>query len=143
MARRIAWELYDPITDETYYMPVNPYEDGGSHAINRTVNYAARSGMYLNDAGVDCISTILSYSQRNFETFNYVGKTYNELEHGTLEDWVNKDYPIYLTDDLGRIWLVMLESFVIRRLPTMKNKPFKHEYTLTGFVLQEAQEATI
>lgn len=140
---RIGWELYDPILDETYYMPVNPYEDAGSHSITKTVGYAAQAGMYQDVLENDQISTILMSAQQALEPFSYVGRTYTELEHSKLEEWAAKDYPIYLTDDLGRIWLVMIESFAPRRMPTMKNKPYKHEYTLSGYVLQEAEEATI
>lgn len=136
---RVGWRLYDPIEDEEYYMPVNPYEDTGSHSVSVTLGFNVSAGMYRDSLGNDRISTIIMSAQQSLEPFSYVGRTYNEIEHSKMEEWAAKDYPIHLSDDLGRQWLVVIESFAPRRLPTVKNKPYKHEYTLSGYVLQEIE----
>ena len=139
---RVAWELYDPITDETYSMPVNPYADGGSNSITKPAAWAVQAGMYQDGSAVDHISTILFAQPKQFEPFSYTGRTYYEIEHTALEDWASRNYPIYLTDDLGRIWLIMIERFEPRRLPTTRAKPYKHEYMLSGYIIEQVEEAT-
>lgn len=137
MSLRVPWSLYDPELDEIYYLPVNPYDDAGSHAINKQVAFETASGFYQDSLGADHVGTIASIGQPDLELFNYTGKTYQQTDHEALESWVAKDYPVHLTDDLGRSWVVLLENFSVRRLRTTKRTPFKHEYSLTGFIIQE------
>jgi hypothetical protein len=137
MPLRTPWSLYDPIEDETYYLTVNPYEDAGSNEVNRSSNFESASGFYRDSLGNDTVGTIVFLNQPAMETFAYTGRTYREEDHAALETWAAKDYPVHLSDDLGRTWLVCIESFSPRRLPTTRKYPYKHEYSLTGFIIEE------
>lgn len=139
---RISWTLYDPELDEEYNLPVNPYEDGGSFAISKGVGYETVSGMYQDSLGNDRIGTIVFGTPDPLETFNFSGRTYDDAQHTEMERWAAKNEPVHLTDDLGRTWEILIDRFEPRRLPTMKNSPYKHSYTLSGIVLSEIQDAT-
>lgn len=136
---RTAWRLYDPIELETYFLPVNPSEDAGSNSIMKNTGYESLAGSYQDSLGEDRIGSIVFYSNFELEKFSYNGKTYNEQDHLDIQSWMEKDYPIELTDDLGRSWLILTESFDISRLRGNVNKPFKHQYNWTGIILSEIE----
>ena len=139
MSARIAWRLYDPVLDTEYLMPVNPYSDDGSHAIINGVGYQSASGFYEDSLGNAQVGTIVFGTPGELETFRYSGKVYNILDYSNLEAWTMKDYSVYLTDDLGRIFEIIIDRFETRRLRTSTLYPYKHEYTLSGFVLGEVE----
>jgi hypothetical protein len=146
MSRRRGWILRDPTGPATpednyyYVLPVNPSEDSGSHAIRKNTGFETKSGLYQDSFGVDYIGSIVFFTNFEVEKFSYSGKTYNEQDHLAMESWMSKDYPVELTDDLGRTWLILTESFTISRIRGNVRNPFKHQYNWTGFVLEEIED---
>lgn len=136
---RVAWVLYDPITTDQYFLPVNPYEDNGSHTISKGVLFETTSGLYQDALGNDHIATIAAAGPDNPEPFSYRGRVYTSEEIVALQEWVDKNYPVYLTDDLGRSWMIAIESFELSRSSRSRAHPYKHDYTLTGFILSELE----
>ena len=132
---RTAWELYDPVTLETYVWPVNPHTDNGSHAITKRTGYEVVAGL-RQSGGDDRIDSIVFGNGFELEKFAYEGKTYSLAERETLEDWATRDYDVILKDDLGREYSVLIESIVFSRLRSVKNR-FKQSYTLSGIILEE------
>lgn len=134
---RVGWNFYDPDTDETFVFPVNPYQDSGSHAITKAVDWEVSSGDHYDPvAGEHRVSTLISSKGAEPERFAYVGRVYTQQELEDLQFWCAKDYPIELTDDLLRSWLVMVESLDLTRVKS-RQYYYKHEYKFTGIVLEE------
>ena len=133
---RIGWVLYDPHTDETYTLPVNPYEDSGSFTITKTVGYQSAAATYQTPSGYDDVGTVVFATGTDLMPFSFKGRVYNQTDKATLESWVSKDYPIEMRDDLLRNYLIIVEEFSLSRVRSKQN-PFKHEYNFSGFVLEE------
>lgn len=133
---RVAWTFTDPVTTEVYRWEVNPREDAGSHSINRTVGYATQAGMRRGTGGDDRMDTILFESNVQQETFSYTGYVYTAQHYAIMVDWCSRDYPLQLTDDLGRSWLVMVTQFTPSRVRSRQSR-YKHAYTFSGIVLEE------
>lgn len=138
---RTAWTLYDPIEDVTYAFPVNPYQDNGSNAVADRTSFQVKAGAYQDGLGGDHISNIVMDAGTEMERFDYTGRTYTQQELDALEVWARKNYPVELTDDLGRHWMVMIEAVQPQRVRNGKNQ-WKHEYTFRGFILWEVEDAT-
>jgi hypothetical protein len=133
---RTAWTLYDPITTETYFFPVNPYEDAGSFNIEKSILWRTNSGLHQDGLGNVQISNIVYPGSDVQERFSFVGKTYSLTDYNTLEAWVNKDYELVLTDDLGREFIVVFENIQVQRVRGSKNNRDKLSYTINGIVIE-------
>jgi hypothetical protein len=131
---RVAWVLTDPITSETYSFPVNPYADGGSFNINKTIAWSSASGLHQNSADNTEISSIVHANGVEVERFSFTGKTYSLTDYDDLRSWVNKDYEVMLTDDLGREFMVLFERIQTERIRGSGARSERLSYTLTGFI---------
>lgn len=133
---RTPWQLYDPVTTEEYNWPVNPNEDTGSHNVTRQTGYEVYAGMRQTASGDDRIDSIVFVTGDGPSQFSYSGYVYTQEQLEALEDWANRDYDVILTDDLGRQFSIIIDNFELKRT-RFRNKPYKHSYTLSGFVLEE------
>lgn len=133
---RTPFQFYDSIEDETYVWPVNPYQDNGSHNIEREVKYEVNAGMYQDNSGNDRISTIIGFQADSVPRFSYAGRVYDQAQLEAMEEWAAKDYPINMSDDLGRTYSVLIDKFTLDARARVRHRPFKHEYTLTGIILE-------
>lgn len=134
---RTGWVFYDIIEDETYIMPVNPYQDNGSHNIERDTKYEVNAGMYRDSSDNDRMSTIVAFQSNGVPRFSYAGRVYDQDQLEALEAWSSKDYPINMTDDLGRSYSVLIDKFTLDSRVRSAGSPYKHEYTLSGIILEE------
>lgn len=130
------WHLYDPVTTGEYYWPVNPHKDNGSHGITKNTLFESYAGLRQSSSGEDRIDAIIGYAGMSPQAFSYSGIVYTSEQLEALEEWALKSYAVILTDDLGREFSVLFESFKLDRVRSNKYQ-FKHAYTLTGFVLEE------
>lgn len=135
MARK-PWNLYDPVTTEEYNWPVNPHTDNGSHGITKNTLFESYAGLRQSATGEDRIDAIIGFAGMGPQAFSYSGIVYTFEQLEKLEEWASKSYAVILTDDLGRGFSVVFESFKLERVRSNKHQ-FKHAYTLTGFVLEE------
>lgn len=133
---RTAWSFVDPVTSDTYSLPVNPNADNGSNSYTRNVNYEVVAGAYQTAAGDDTIDTMVFESNVEQKTFSYQGFVYNQEEYNAFNEWVAKAYPFEMYDDLGRGWLVYINSFQYTRVRS-RQFPFKHSYEMQGIILQD------
>lgn len=133
---RIPWSWYDPVEDETYYMPVNPYQDNGSNNIVRTTSYEVNAATYQDQSGVDRIGNLVYHSSDDVPKQSYTGRLYTQDEVEDFTAVVEKNNALTLTDDLDRSYSVLIESFTLNRVRA-RNRPYKHEYSLTFIVLEE------
>ena len=58
-----------------------------------------------------------------------MGILLSESQYNDMVTWMNKEYPVTLTDDLGQASPVYLESLEYSRAPK-RHRQFRHEYTL-------------
>ena len=132
---RVAWEFYDPNLDTTYILPVNPNADNGSNTISKNVKYAVAAGMHQNSAGDDVISSIVNSTGSNLRPFSYTGNLYTLEQLTAFKLWFAKRYPIEIQDDLGRRFLVLIETFEINRVKSNAHR-LKHSYSFAGTILE-------
>ena len=133
---RVPWLWYDEVEDETYAMPVNPYEDSGSNGIGRLTQYTVNAARYQDDSGVDRIGNLVYYGSDDVPRHTYNGRLYTQQQVQDFMAVVAKNYPLEVTDDLDRSFQVFIENFTLDRVRSNKD-PWKHEYTLTFIVIQE------
>lgn len=131
---RTPWTLYDPVTTDTYAWPVNPNADDGSHNITKKTSYEVYAGMRQTSTGDDRIDALVFSAGVDPSRFSYSGFVYNRTQLETLETWCTKDYAVILTDDLDREFSITIDGFDLQRVRSNKH-PYKHSYTLTGFIL--------
>lgn len=137
MSERIGWILEDPVTSEVRILPTNPHSDSGSNAIIKSVAYQTSMSNYRDSSGVDrTFGTVVFSGSSDLERFAYSGNIYTKDEKDAWEDWCSREYPVYLTDDLKRRWLVMFDNFEPSRVKSRKY-PWKHSYVLSGIILAE------
>lgn len=134
---RKAWNFTDPITGESYYLPVNPLEDGGSHGIQKSVKYESPTSTYMSSANQLMVNaTVIQDAPAEMEGFSYSGTLYTKEEYDAFIYWSNKDHPWELTDDLGRTFLIYVTSFEPSRARSTRFR-WKHTYNFTGIVIRE------
>ena len=123
---RIAFELYDPLNDYTYSMEVNP-NSSNSLGSKSNYNYMAPT------ASID--GPIISQGMHEVRKLELSGSFLSENQYNQMLLFSARDYPWHLTDDLGREFRVICESFDPKR---MKNQvyPWYHEYSWTLIVIE-------
>ena len=132
MASRIPWRFLDPETLDEYSLPVNPHSDNGSFSVKANVVYSVTGGVSATS-----ISNTLVYSNGyEAEAFSFSGNLYEKDDLDSFFSWFSKSYPFQIRDDLGKEYLVMIETFEINRVRA-RHYRWKHSYTFTGFVLEE------
>lgn len=135
MARN-AWKFYDPDTLEEYTWPVNPNSDSGSHSLNKSLNYNVSAAFYQNAAGSHHIADLINVQSVDQTPFSYDGNVYDVDQLNALDYWSNKDHAVYLTDDLGRTFVVYVSKFTYSRVRS-RQFPYKHSYNISGIILEE------
>ena len=126
---RVAWTLTDneQATPVVYHFEVNPKTDQGSFAVQKGIHYGVSAG----PGG----ATVVHEGPDDAMKVSYMGILLSESQYNDMVTWMNKEYPVTLTDDLGQASLVYLESLEYSRAPK-RHRQFRHEYTLTAFVLE-------
>jgi hypothetical protein len=135
MARN-AWSFVDPVTMDTYTLPVNPNADNGSHSFTRSINYEALAGVRRNSSGEDTVDALVFDSNVEQKPFSYSGFVYNKEQYDNFNEWTSKGYPFEIYDDLGRGFLVYIISFQYSRVRS-RQFPYKHSYEMQGIILEE------
>ena len=122
MSDRVPW-----IFTDTPNIPLaaNPHTDNGSLAVEKDI-------VYENTAGPGG-KTLIFERGTSQKTLSFKGKIYTEAQYNVFAAELEKDVS-QLTDDRGVIYDVVWEKFVLTRDATFKH-PWKHEYDLTGYVL--------
>lgn len=121
----VRWQFYDPVTLQTLTFEINP-DDGGSPAYAKTITYAntsAPNGAVLIFEGRDQVQKL-----------EWSGTLLTQTHFTAYTTWWAKRYQVQLTDDLGRIFQIVVESFT----PTRKRSalyPWKHTYKVVATVV--------
>lgn len=124
---RVAWVLFDPIGNETLLLPINP-DAGGSPARRRTVtSTATTAGKMLHFEG-----------EAEPRIFEASGTILAQAHYEALDRWFrDKKHQVRVTDDLGRVFWVLLLTFTPTRV-RKASRPWYHNYTLTYVELDVA-----
>lgn len=120
------WTFYDSYLTDTATFEVNPNE-GGSPNRKKNLSYqptTAPDGAVLLFEGRDPA-----------RTGQFSGTLLTEAQYDMFETWFSKRYPITMTDDLDRDFLIYITEYNTTRKRAV-HYPFKHEYTVS-YVLVE------
>jgi hypothetical protein len=123
---RIAWELHQYSTLETYELDINP-SDGGSPSYNKTLttsNTTAPGGKVLIFEGADEVQQI-----------SVTGTLLTEALYDKFIEWWDKRTILRLTDDLARVYDIYITSFDPQRVRSVTH-PWRHTYTLNYVIIE-------
>ena len=121
----VRWEFEDPVTLDTYEFEINP-SSGGSPAYQKSFQYqatAAEDGKTLIFEGRDQVQKI-----------NFSGTILTEEHFNAFITWWQKRYQVNITDDLGRTFSIVLESFTPTRERAVLH-PWKHSYEVSATIV--------
>jgi hypothetical protein len=125
---RIAWRWEDPTEGTVQFMSLNPNE-GASPTFSknltkeRTTAPGAQAGLLIYE-GADKPAE-----------FPFSGSILNQEQFEFLQTAWEKRHLLLLTDDLGRIFTLYLESFNPKRVRS-KSYPWRHTYDATAIVVK-------
>lgn len=126
----MRWTLFDPATLTTYVMPINPDRMSSPHPRKKIdTAYGGRGG-----AGLGRIRTFMAPADAVEWTFE--GPIRTQAHHDALQTWSQKG-EVYVTDHLGRTWVVIMQTFVPdERKPTAAT-PWRLRYTMKCLVMRQ------
>ena len=139
MAGRIPWRFYDPIEDETWFLPINPKEDQGSNAISKTNKYEISTSNYTDNSNELRVGdVVIMAGPDEQEKLSYSGDILTKEQYDLFNYWFSKEDPWHLRDDLGREWSIIIESYDTPRVRSGKFR-YRHRYTFTAIVLERLE----
>lgn len=121
----VRWTFEDPNTLESWTVPINPNE-GGSPGLQRNIQYqstCAPDGKVVTFEGRDLPQTL---------EFSGVILTQEHLD--LFVTWFEKRYQLSLTDDLGRQYMIVFDTFTPKR-ERAHSYPWKHSYTASATIV--------
>lgn len=121
----VRWTFYDPGTDETWQVPLNP-SDGGSPGYKRNFTYQ-------NTSAPDG-KTLVFEGRADPQTLEFSGTLLTEAHLATFVEWWEKRNQILITDDLFRQFWVVIEEFSPKRKRAI-HYPWRHEYTVKATIV--------
>lgn len=122
---RIAWQFYDPILSTTLFMEVNP-NSGASPDYKKNLTKkttTAPDGQPLIFEG-----------RSDLQQFPFSGVILTEDQYNFLYNAWAKKYAIQITDDLGRVFKIYLETFSPKR-KISQTYPWRHDYSADGVIV--------
>jgi hypothetical protein len=119
---RVAWTLTDnsTATPVTYSFEVNPKQfelPGRTSKLTQSAT-TAPNGQTIVSQGVDEVAR-----------GSFTGSIRTEAQFNNVRTWVDKWYPLTLTDDQGSPWEVIVQNYKLQRVKTANNQ-WRYEYTL-------------
>lgn len=121
----VKWQFNDPATLETHTFEINPNE-GGSPEYTKNIQYR-------NTSAPDG-KTLLFEGRDNPQTLEFSGVLLTESQYNMFRDWWDKRYQVYVTDDLGREFSIVIEAFIPKRERAFHH-PWKHSYTVRATIV--------
>jgi hypothetical protein len=129
----MKWQFTDPsmATPDTYTFYANPTGDSPVYQKNLTYQAMLAPGA----------PPLIFEGQDNPTTFSVTGSILVESQYAAFVYWFNKRHPFILTDDTGRQrWIYLTNFSPVRKLSRLY--PWRHEYTLGGYVISETLPTT-
>jgi hypothetical protein len=122
----VRWEFYDPIETETKVFEINP-NAGGTPTYERTISYQST----LAPDG----PTLVFAGRNQPLKISFSGVILTETEYDDMIEWFQKNYPIQLTDDLGREMIILITKFEPKRI-RMASRQWRHDYSVEATILE-------
>lgn len=124
----VRWEFQDQSTLETWSFEVNPSEDGtpGYEKTFQYTNTSAPDGKVIVFEGRDAV-----------RRGSFKGTILTQAQYNTLLSWWQKRNQIQVTDDLGRSYSIIVETFMPTRRRSM-HYPWRHDYEMAYVVVDWA-----
>lgn len=124
---RIPWRWEDVIDGTVQFMPINP-NDGASpkYQKNLTKNTTTAPG----STG----TVIISEGADTPPQFDFSGDIVTQEHYDFIYNAWAKRHPVRLTDDLGRTFVIYMESFSPSR-KLSRTYPWRHSYDATAVVI--------
>ncbi len=126
------WQ-FDDMAGETYSVPINPNKMGKLKA--------ARAISTRTTTAFDGRAVFFE-GQRPPQSWTFSGTILHKDHLDALDHWVYEKGRITITDHLNRAIYCVLEDFDAQ-LKRAINKPYKHEYTVTGLVISVSDAAAV
>lgn len=128
MAGRIAWRWEDPTEGTVEFMSINPNEGASpSYAKNLTKETTTAPGGERN--------TLIYEGADQASEFQFTGVILTEEQYEFLRLAWEKRHLVLLTDDLGRIFTLYLESFTPKRVRS-NTYPWRHTYDASAVIVK-------
>lgn len=123
------WTLTDPVTSDTWTMPINPDAMTSPHR-GRELTHARG-----NKSGLQRARSFMRPPQP--VEWQWEGVIRSQEHYDELLLWASKSYPIHVTDHLNRTWLVVIRKFApTERRPTA-TVPVRMRYAMETLNLGE------
>lgn len=122
------WVFEDPVTLATYNFEVNP-SDGGSPQYSKNISYSSTSAPG---------GKVIVFEGRDKPlTLEFSGVILTQAHYDAFVTWFQKRYQVNVTDDLGRQFSIIIESFSPKRERAV-HSPWKHSYSVSATVVDWA-----
>lgn len=119
------WVFYDPVTTDSYTVPINP-NSGGTPALQKTITFANTAGPNGN--------VLMMEGRDTPKTMSVSGIILNQAHLDAFTTWFDKRYQIQITDDLSRTFSVYITNFTPQRVRAA-SRPWKHTFNMTYTIL--------
>lgn len=121
------WKLTDNSTGTPveYNFYVNPKTQGfdGRKANVTSETSTAPNGQVLLFQGRDKVPT-----------FKFSGHIISSAQYSDMNTWLEKPYPMVLTDDQSRAWTVLITSYTLERVKRANNQ-YRFDYNVDGLII--------
>lgn len=124
---RIAWRWEDQVEGTVEFMSLNPNE-GASPAFQKNLTKEVTTA----PGGLG--QTLIFEGAQQVTEFAFSGVILTQDQYEFLLRLWEKRHPVKLTDDLGRDFVVYLESFTPQRVRS-KTNPWRHTYEASAVVI--------
>lgn len=130
---RIAWRWEDPTEGTVEFMSINPNE-GASPSYTKTLTKEMTTA-----PGAEGSRLIYEGADSGSE-FAFSGVILTQEQYEFLQRAWEKRHLVILTDDLGRVFTIYLESFTPRRVRS-RTYPWRHTYDASAVIVKFGVES--
>jgi len=124
---RIGWKFEDPTEGTTQIMPINPNE-GASPAYRKTLTKTTTTAPGAGRRA------LIFEGQDEISQFDFSGAILTKEHYDFILNAWQKRHLLRVTDDLGRVFTLYLESFEPKRMRS-RTYPWRHEYSATSVIV--------
>lgn len=123
----VRWTFQDLQTDEVWTFPFNASE-GGTPKESKSIDIQSSTGINAQP--------ILFEGPRKPKTGTFSGTTITQEHHEKFKEWFTKPYPIRFTDDLHRVFDIVIQDYDPTRVRAPR-QPWRHKYVITYIILAD------
>jgi hypothetical protein len=132
MANVKRWVFHDPVTNETWTVPINPNEMG--------TLFPEKNIMVQVTSAVDG-QALLFEGQSSPVSWEFSGVILTVAHHQELLRWSRKRNRIRITDHYGRVIECYLTKFA--PVPKRSQRKWKHDYTMSAIITKTPTAPTM